>query len=319
MKRAILANSILVFCSVALGVFAAEGIARLLGGYDRYISEVEDWNAANEQDKSLAQRQENFMRTGRFDDAAVDEVVYAIGDSFTMGQGLRDKSETWPGVLEKCLSGWGFNVAVVNLGRSGGDLISEHRFLERAIDVKKPKLVVHQTFLNDYFIHDVDDIQPFEGKRSSGPHARLDLQSHLQFYAQTALNAHVLSSSGFTSWMKKWGDPSLNHWERDFDDFSKLVNMVESRSIPMVSFLVPANSWIDDRYDFEQLHWAIMENAEKYEIPLVDLTNPLMSRLPLPATHYWTATFDAHPGRELHETYGQIMCDHIRRNELIDQ
>ncbi len=87
--------------------------------------------------------------TGRDGGADGTPTIFALGDSFTFGMGVRDE-QTWPARLEALLKGRRESVRVINGGTISYGVFQEMDLLRTSGLATHPRVIVHALYWNDF-------------------------------------------------------------------------------------------------------------------------------------------------------------------------
>ena len=210
--------------------------------------------------------------------------VLCLGDSFTFGEGVREK-DTWPHRLGQIL---GPQTQVINAGMQGADLDSEGLFLFLYGRQLAPDVVVIAFFMND--------AMPFEetvaqqgrleapiGTSTPGRHSALwsFLERRRMAGRQTRQYLSDIQES-FTS----------QHWREARARMPRLRDMARHDGFRLVAVIFPLLYGLDGEYPLEREHMEVRKAFAAAGIEVVDLLETFRGHK---AAELWVHVTDPHP------------------------
>jgi hypothetical protein len=225
------------------------------------------------------------------------EIVACIGDSFTMGHGVRDPRDAFPqrigAALETRFPG---RFDVRNLGEGGvatgqeADTVDEVRRFD-AVD----RIVL------GYCLNDIDDLLPRGRRFERGdlPQLPVDpdwsyLADFLWFRLKVSGDARVRD---YFAWEKEaYEDPAI--WGRQRDRFRRIAESCRESAIRLHVVVFPLFSQWGEGYSFDGCHDRIAEAWRSLGVDVVDLREAYRG---VSGSDLVVNRFDAHPNERAHE------------------
>lgn len=245
--------------------------------------------------------------------------IVAVGDSFTHGVTLK-LAETWPVVLEGLLNAQapaaGPRYEVINAGVGGENLIEESLNIKLAVANLEPDLIVHQLFLNDFYLaQKYEECGEFEAinRVLRAPEFRL----HLFYYAWSAWRT-VRHRNTFYSFIKCQGDPEKPHWARLARYFARNRDLLDEHGVGYVVFLAPQMNWEKKKYPFLEFHESVRRTVSSEVEHYYDLLPRLMEEFES-AYDYWLDPYfpDAHPNAEMHHAFAVLALGILHKSGFV--
>ena len=299
------------------GLLVAELLARSEGSYRRHLTALDnllEWKAAREGVSALP----------RIGDESRDIIV--IGDSFSVGY-LLSREEAWPARLERRLQApeYALEETVGNFARSGTNLGHHLRTLERVLSRATPKLVLLQLFVNDFTIVRYGDLSGIAERPPPPRFAWLGLwfqrhltQSHVGWYLRRATLRYPTEQEGWLGWMQRFGPAELPHWREVRRDYHAIADLAAAASVPIVTFMMPAQIWDGREYPFTELHESARASIEPVAEHYYDLLSFLQEQAERGRDH-WVSTDlpDAHPDAQTHKWYSIAVLRYLEESGLV--
>ena len=243
--------------------------------------------------------------------------IVAVGDSFTHGVTL-ELAQTWPMVLEGLLnaSATGPRYEVINAGVGGGTLVKEAKNIELAVANLEPDLILHQLFLNDFYLaQKYDECGEFEAVNRvlRAPEFRF----HLLYYGWSMWRT-LRHRNTFESFIICQGDPERPHWQRLGKLLAGNRDLLAEHGVGYVVFLVPHMNWVENEYPFLEFHDSVRHAVSAQVEHYYDLLPRLMEEFES-AYDYWLDPHfpDAHPNAEVHRAYATLVLEILRQNGFV--
>ena len=245
--------------------------------------------------------------------------IVAVGDSFTHGVTL-ELAQTWPIVLKGLLNSQapttGPRYEVVNAGVGGASLLKEVGNIELAVANLEPDLILHQLFLNDfYLVQKYEECGDFEAVNRvlRAPEFRF----HLSYYGWSVWRT-LRHRNTFNSFIVCQGDPDRPHWQRLRDLFKRNRELLAEHGVEYVVFLVPQMNWEKKDYAFVEFHESVRQTVSAEVEHYYDLLPPLMEEFES-AYDYWLDPHypDAHPNAEVHRAYAAFVLEILQQIDFV--
>jgi GDSL-like Lipase/Acylhydrolase family len=245
--------------------------------------------------------------------------IVAIGDSFTHGVTL-GLDQTWPKVLEGLLAArtpaGGPAYEVLNAGVGGANLMQETDNIERAVAHLEPDLILHQIFLNDfYLVQKYEECGEFEvvNRVLRAPEFRL----HLEYYLWSAWRT-LRHGNAFKSFIVCQGDLARPHWQRLAKLFRRNQKLLDEHGVGYLVFLVPHMNWRDRQYPFVDFHDSVRRTVSPEVEHYEDLLPRLMEQFGSAYDDWLDPSLpDAHPNAEIHRAYAALVLEILKRDGFV--
>jgi lysophospholipase L1-like esterase len=234
--------------------------------------------------------------------------IAVLGDSFTMGTGVRDR-DTLPAQLERELQRLVTGLEVLNFGVGGTDTVYQIHLLQRQVLKYKPDLVIVVMFLNDTV---VDGNELFRDHRLILQRVRkysFFLNALLgsiekPFYHRRMLR---LYQEGF--------EATSSRWRAVQNSLRGARDLCQQNNCKLLVTLYPVLFNLDDSYPFRSAHESVRRFCEGLNIPYVDLLAPFYGK---DHTKLWVHETDHHPNEAAHFAAATQLGNFIREHKLLE-
>ena len=244
--------------------------------------------------------------------------IVAVGDSFTHGVTL-ELTATWPIVLEGLLNSRAPaapRYEVINAGVGGGNLVKEAKNIELAVANLEPDLILHQLFLNDFYLaRKYEECGEFEAVNRvlRAPEFRL----HLFYYAWSAWRT-LLHRDAFKSFIICHGDPGRPHWQQLGTLIARNRDLLAEHGVGYVVFLVPHMNWKQKEYAFLEFHESVRRSVGAQVEHYYGLLPQLMEEFESAYDHWLDPHYpDAHPNAEVHRAYAALVLEILQQIDFV--
>jgi lysophospholipase L1-like esterase len=210
--------------------------------------------------------------------------VLCLGDSFTFGEGVREK-DAWPQRLGQIL---GAKTQVINAGLQGADLDSEALYLFLYGRQLAPDVVVIAFFMND--------AMPFEETVAhqsllEAPVATSSLGRY------SAIGRFLERRRGAASQTRRYLDDlhqsfSSQHWRDERARIPRVRAMADHDGFRVLAAIFPLLYGLDGNYPLEREHVEVRKAFADAGIEVVDLLPTFRGRV---ASELWAHATDPHP------------------------
>ncbi len=238
-------------------------------------------------------------------------LVAAVGDSFTLGQGVRAE-DAWPAVLERLLGGTHPGAEVYNFGLSGYCTVDELSLLGRTVMDYRPDLVVWQYHLND-IAHDAIDafnLKMYRLKKAL-PGSRWPIRT-VTFVSELLWNRY-LSAKTVELYRGLYASPRLWERQRDLLRAARRTAAAGEASFLMVIFPdVRAVRMAD--YPFRGIHEQLADFLRREGIPFLDLSESFRRAGKVTLEVH---PVDPHPNAAAHRLAATAIREAIDRGRLL--
>jgi hypothetical protein len=232
-------------------------------------------------------------RTPTFKEEHDGPRIVVIGDSFTFGEGVKEK-DTFPRLLQESLG-----IETINLSMQGLNTRYERRNLQENMHLK-PDLVIVGYVLNDTMPHQ-------ETIRMLGDNIKKTTQVPKVISLSRACSfAYMRISSFFQSrktlrsyhyWFEKG-------WPESRKELLAIKYLCNNHGAELLVVLFPILYWVDGRYPFLELHQQIRKFAEESEIGFVDLLDVYKKKKP---SDLRVHPVDHHPNAVAHKIASNVI------------
>ena len=233
--------------------------------------------------------------------------IAVLGDSFTMGTGVRDE-HTLPARLEEELAGDRPGVEVLNFGVGGTNTSRQVRLLERQVLAYRPDLVLVVVFLND------------AGRLGtirflSKPWLLARLRGHSRFL-EAVLRApeRWLLHRSMVRHYRRGFEPDSPGWLTVQKELRSAKSLCDSNGCDLMVAVYPVLFGLDGSYPFRAAHAAIAEFCRREAISFADLLPALEGREP---KRLWVHPLDQHPNEIAHSLAAARLAAEMRRQGLL--
>lgn len=239
-----------------------------------------------------------------------DRVVIAVvGDSFTMGQGLSNRSERFTDRLEQLLRvREGLDVTVLNFGRRGMDTVLQGRFILPVVKGVRPDIVVLGYLSNDIS----GSTQRYRSLIESLPPPSLLWRILIRLSPSVSyLHCNVISPWLHESFEEELDSVLIAAYQDDQifaahrSTLRKLLGSCTEIGNDVLFVLLPFPSmWVDRREVRDQTYQKILRVVKEVGIRTADLS-PIEDLHPV--SWFTVSRVDAHPGPEAHEVIAEAL------------
>lgn len=234
--------------------------------------------------------------------------VACVGDSFTMGWGVRDPADAFPqrvgAALEAREPG---RYEVRNYGLPG---FSTGHEMRQIADLAA-RSDADQVILG-YCLNDPDDLLP-PGRGISRDRLREPwwvpskssfLANFLWFRLQMAQDPRVTS---FFQWEKEaYDDPRI--FSEQAERFGRIAETCRSSAIRLHVVVFPFFTGWGDGYEFDSAHDRVAAAWTRLGVPVIDLRDAYRG---IPGSELMVNRFDAHPNARAHEIAAKTILDRV--------
>jgi lysophospholipase L1-like esterase len=238
--------------------------------------------------------------------------VIVVGDSFTEGQGVREK-DVLPRVLERVLNDadpgrW----EVLNVGRRGADFPALNGTFGQALGLQ-PDVVIYAMMLNDPEVTDsFRERHAFVYDRlARGWHRRGEAPSlfRLASFVSSRVDAARVERETTRWYRELYGRENRQGWQRTQEHLADMDRRAADRGIHFVVAVWPVLAGLEDAYPFEAAHLAIARVCERLQIPRHDLLPVLRGRR---SSSLWVHHTDRHPNEAAHALAARSLAPVVR-------
>jgi hypothetical protein len=238
--------------------------------------------------------------------------VAIVGDSFTEGQGVRER-DVLPRVLERVLNAaepgrW----EVLNVGRRGADFPALSGSFGQALDLQ-PDLVVYAMMLND-----PETTAAFRERHAflyerlaRGWHRRGEPPSlfRLVSFVGSRLDAARVERETTRWYRELYGPENRAGWQRTQEHLAEMDRRASDRGIGFLVAVWPVLAGLEDDYPFESAHLAVARVCERLRIPRHDLLPVMRGHA---ASALWVHATDRHPNEAAHALAARSLAPAVR-------
>ena len=234
--------------------------------------------------------------------------VGCVGDSFTMGWGVRDANDTYPQRLGTALEAkapGGFQV--LNLGVNGTDTAAHADFVARIA----PKGGLDRVILG-YCLNDTDDLFPDDRRFLANSMPRVPwISPTCSFVADFLWFRLRLRSEprvkGYFDWeLEAYQDPKI--WNAQCERFRRIAETCSKSGIRLDVVVFPFFADWGENYRFGICHDRVAQAWKKLGVDAIDLRDAYRG---IPGSDLAVNRFDAHPNERAHAMAAQTLLDRL--------
>jgi hypothetical protein len=247
--------------------------------------------------------------------SAKENHVFVIGDSYTMGHGLKNYRDRYTNLLSEALSARDSTVQVNNMGKNGSDTKDEYfRLLQAEKETNIcPKLVILQ-----YFGNDIEEVAKDNGMKFPGFDMYGDLKYGLSNLVESSyfLNyfywryPHNDSRPYVEFLIKAYADSAI--FNKHIADLQQFVDYSRNRNIPLLVVIYPflQDENLSGKMYISKIAAYLNENNVQY-IDVSDLIRDI------PVTERIINSNDAHPNELVNQRIAQKLEEIIIAKNLL--
>jgi lysophospholipase L1-like esterase len=234
--------------------------------------------------------------------------VAVLGDSFTLGYGVRDE-DTFPRTLEETLRESGEGVEVLNFGVSGMHTGHASNYLEHVVVRWKPDVVVLTYFLNDAAREGVGH---FFGEATLLPFG-LQRHSYLANFAGTTLGRWLNSRQLIAHYRAGYRADSMA-WKWVRMRLERMAEFCEDHDMTFVVGVYPVLFRLDGDYPFHGIHQSLADFGKAADIPVIDLLPAVAGR---DAVSLHVHATDQHPNEVAQGLVGRYLATALEERGVL--
>jgi len=254
--------------------------------------------------------------------------ILGIGDSFTLGAGVRD-DDTFLRRLESSLNAGGARrYEVLNAGVEGYNTRDEVLYLERQWLALDPDLVLIGFYLNDAY-SDVTFATTIHGMDLGvylGQPDGLARYSYVWDYVLHALRTQRVQArvekfyrASYFSEPKRFleipGSIEVD-WPMSRAALRHAVELARRRNIQIALVIFPELFRLDKDYPFAEVHRLVMDACAALSLPALDLLETYRGT---PSEKLWVHVTDHHPNEVAHELAARAIEKFLRERVLPEE
>lgn len=234
--------------------------------------------------------------------ASASRVAF-LGDSFTLGIGVRD-DDTLPAQFERAMRQRHPGLQALNFGISDSSTPRQIELLENQVVRFQPDVVILVLFLND-----VGRRGTTEFLTSGKMFARFRRRSFFLNALIGSFEAAHLHEEMVEHYRSGYFDGHQG-WEAVKAAIQKGRELSVARDFEWVVALYPVLYRLDEQYPFDEVHRAIARFCQSAHIPFVDLLDSLRGQRDL---DLWVHRTDQHPNERAHALAAAWLADRVER------
>lgn len=234
--------------------------------------------------------------------------IIVLGDSFTMGNGVRDE-DTFPVRMESALKEQGIRAEVMNMGIRGTNTVQQVKLLKKLALDFDPDVILMMMFLND-----AGGGRSLEFMRRS---KRFDLLRNRSYFVNGILELverPLMHRRLIRQYLDSFA-PESQSWQKVRNAFSEARTITEARGIRLVVGIYPVLYHLDHDYPFRTLHETIREFCRTQDIPVVDLLEAFRGHQ---GPELWVHRSDQHPNEMAQKIAGDYLASYLQHEILRD-
>ncbi len=292
-----------VYISLVFSAFMLIVCFSAVEGYFRFVYDQSDGLGFLQVNKKWHERHvvfnSNFYRDRDFGQTKKEGVIRigAIGDSLTLGGGIKDVNNRYTNILEKKLKEAGYNVEVFNLGKSGEDT------QEEIADYQKIKYLNFDIIVWEYFLNDIQPLNASTGTTVINNEAVvspvikfISQKSYLLDYLYWRLSARYQKTFAElkNADLNRYKEPdTLANHEKQIADFLKQLKE-DNKKVVIIIF--PFVHLLPD-YPASDVHEEMSRVFRENGVEAIDLLDYLKGKQ---AKDLVASRFDFHPNEYVH-------------------
>lgn len=224
-----------------------------------------------------------------------------LGDSFTLGYGLRDE-DTFPAQLEKFLRVRHPETEVLNFGVAAFGTRTEVDYLQGYVLKFHPDVVLLCLFLNDAGREGTRGFLSPGGGRW-WPARRY---SYLLNLTLTQVRRYRVGRELIHHYRRGY-EPDSEAWQEVQAELLRARDLCRENDCRLILLVYPVLYRLDD-YPFRQVHLNIGSFAAYADIPFIDLLPAFKGAT---ASHLWNHATDQHPNRQAQRRVGEWLAEQL--------
>ena len=242
-----------------------------------------------------------------FDKANGITRIAFLGDSFTLGMGVKD-NDTLPVSFERAIQSKHPNTEVLNFGISGTSTKEQIKLLEEYVIKFKPDVVVIVVFLND---------ADRTGTINFISRPKVLAQVRKNSFFINALIGSIEKPILYQEMIRHYQDGYLEGspgWESVKTALRKGKALSEKQNFQLVVTVYPVLFKLDDSYPFRHIHKIIEDYCASLKIPFVDLLNGFIGKQD---SKLWVHKTDQHPNEVANRIAAGELSKFFESNDLM--
>ena len=238
---------------------------------------------------------------------SLQRVVF-LGDSFTMGIGVRDQ-DTFPAQLEKLLLMKDKEVEILNFGISGTNTQEQVELLEKQVLKYRPDSTIITLFLND--TNSGSTVQFF-----SEPLILFKVRKHLRFMH---MSLNVIEKTFLNNFMIKYYKDSFKEnspgWKSVQTQLLRAKSLLNASHSKFAVVIYPVLYNLDENYPFVSIHNKIVDFCTKNKIEVIDLLPAFLGKQD---QELWVHAVDQHPNEKAHKLAAAYLEKKLLLRKIIE-
>ena len=242
-----------------------------------------------------------------FEKPAATTRIAFLGDSFTLGFGVRDE-HSLPAQLELLLGSENETVEVLNFGVTNSSTDGQVELLDRYVLSFDPDLVVIVTFLNDT---ERVGTQSYMNLRWF---ARIRRRSFLANAIVTRVERIVVGNAMIDHYLSGYEEDNAA-WQRVKDSFERAGRITRKLGIPLVVVIHPVLIQLDESYPLRSVHEKIARHCRSVGAKVIDLLPAFEGQV---GPEMWVHPSDQHPNEVAHGLTAAWIARALKQDGLLD-
>jgi lysophospholipase L1-like esterase len=239
--------------------------------------------------------------------------VMALGDSFTLGEGVR-LADTWVAGLERRLAahyGARARIEVMNVAVPGWSTTDEIAYLEQEGLAYEPDLVLVAYVLNDAeYAGGLDLYEDFREQYEK----RWLRHSYLVSSLWAAVGRMVMADR-YIDQVLGYARAESARWQRSLERLVRGHDLASAAGARYAVTIFPFMYRLDDGYPFTELHELVTARCSQEGIPVLDLFAAFRGR---PYRALWVHPADQHPNEIGHAIAADALAEWIIGAGMLD-
>ena len=233
--------------------------------------------------------------------------IAVLGDSFTLGVGLKDE-DTLPSLLESKLSEVPRKIEVLNFGVDGFNTYREVEYLGQYVQRFNPDIVVINFYLNDArYSHDQKTKQKV--KKAVKPMRQNSFLVNAIVKIVSKWTVHYRLIQQFQSLYSEDGVG----WQSVQSSLQKAKNLSAQYNFELVVSIYPMLLKLDKNYLFQDVHQKVRSYCRSLGIKTIDLLPYFQGQQ---ADKLWVHPLDSHPNEKAQKIAATAIGNFLKKEIL---
>lgn len=240
--------------------------------------------------------------------------ILVLGDSFAFGQGVLDRSQTFPRTMEtllrqRCRRD---DIEVIVGARMGWDIDEIEKYLDQEAWTYAPDFVVYTFFLNDF---QMAATPRWSHATLLGTTADWLFRSSMLYYRLRKLKSAILEGLGmrrtYIQYLQDLCSPDANpEWPLFLLRFQRMSSKVRTAGATLAVATLPLMTRFDEQYPLGVCHSTLQALTLADGDYSIDLLEDFR-QAGMDGRQLWAASFDSHPNVAAHRFIAERLAEHL--------